>query len=162
MKRILPALAVLAFFAAPLQAAPHHPPKAPPHVSRPLHQPPPPHVHHHAPLHGNVMSKTYHARDCEFYDGKGRIVAFPGPREAERAGFRPCKICEGKEGVATAKRQHRQDRMRHRYLRGDPGSKALHGPSCRSYNDKRSSVRFRSIAEARRHGYHLCPFCGGK
>ncbi len=157
--------------AARLQPAPgvksyHQPAQAPGYhhpapAVRPHHQPPQPPIHHHAVLHGNVMSKVYHARDCDYYNSKGAKTSFASAREAERAGFRACKICEGKEGVATEKK-HRQQQMRHRHLHGNPDTKTLHGPSCKFYNAKSSSERFESFDEARRLGYHPCTLCGGK
>ena len=192
MKRILLALAVLAFTATSAPAAPftgypttppppapvqkpYLPPRpvppavkpapAPMHVPGAMHRPAPaPRAgHHQAALHGNVMSKVYHARDCEYYNIKGKVVEFSSPREAERAGFRACKICEGKEGVATQKKMQRKDKMhRHSNLHGNPGTKTLHGPSCKFYNAKSSSERFESLEQARRHGYTLCTLCGGK
>ena len=120
MKRILLVLAALAFTAAPAMAAPgypppkhpapvvrlHHPPAPPPHLHRP--PPPPPAAYHHqALLHGDVGTATYHARDCEYYRVRGPRAEFNSVREAEEAGYRPCRICEGREGVATAKRHHR-------------------------------------------------------
>ncbi len=109
------------------------------------------------------MSKVYHARDCEYYNSKAKKMEFASAREAERAGFRACKICEGKEGVATQKKQHRREQLHHKaHLHGNPVTKTLHGPSCKFYNSKSSTERFDSLEQARRHGYTLCTVCGGK
>ncbi len=155
--------------AARLQPAPgvksyHQPAQAPGYhhpapAVRPHHQPPQPPIHHHAVLHGNVMSKVYHARDCDYYNSKGAKTSFASAREAERAGFRACKICEGKEGVATGKKQNKASAAQ---LRGNPDSKTLHGPSCKFYNSKGSTETFSSVEQAKKQGYHLCTVCEGK
>ena len=163
----LSALAAVALIVTTAQADSLH--KGPmPRPGRPaVHAPMPPHhpaplpapAHHHKALHGNTLSKIYHASDCEFYNGRGHMVEFASARQAEAAGFRACKICEGREGVAPHK-NFRKASSRH--LHGNPGSKTLHGPSCKFYNAKSSSERFASFDQARRHGYHLCPICKGK
>ena len=132
MKRILFALAALAFAAAPALAAPGYPPpKHPAPVAGPHHPPPPP-PHFHKPpppppasyrtqalLYGDVETATYHARDCQYYRVRGPIAEFGSVREAEEAGYRPCKICKGREG--EARRHHRPPRWKkqpkHRYDR---------------------------------------------
>jgi len=114
-------------------------------------------------LHGNVESKIYHASDCQYYDSKSATAKFATAREAEKAGFRPCKVCEGKEGVATAKRQESQNQPPKRtMLHGNPTTKTLHGPSCRYYDSKAASENFASIEAAKRAGYSICTICEGK
>ncbi len=111
------------------------------------------------PLHGNVSSKVYHASDCEYYNSKGATAEFANAREAEKAGYHACKICEGKEGVATGKKQNKASAAQ---LRGNPDSKTLHGPSCKFYNSKGSTETFSSVEQAKKQGYHLCTVCEGK
>ena len=111
------------------------------------------------PLHGNMASKIYHASDCEYYGSKAATASFATARQAEQAGFRACKVCEGREGVATSKREH-QAAARH--LHGNPSTKTLHGPSCKFYNAKSSSERFASFEQAARMGYKPCTLCDGK
>ena len=107
------------------------------------------------PLHGNTVSKVYHAADCEYYMCKTCSAEFTTASQAEAAGYHACKVCEGKEGVATANRQPRE-------LRGNPDSKTLHGPSCKYFNAKGSSEKFTNMEQALKKGYKLCSICEGK
>ena len=172
-KIFLSALAALALTVTTAQADSLHKVLAPGHGHgkpvmqepvRPHHPAPiPGPMHRHKMLHGNVASKIYHANDCDYYSVKGRTLEFADARQAERAGFRACKFCEGKEGVATAKKEQRRHHDKAGYrLHANPDSKTVHGPSCKFYNARSSSERFASVDQARKHGYHPCVICGGK
>ena len=76
-------------------------------------------------------------------------------REAEAAGYHACKVCEGKEGVATANKQPRM-------LKGNPNTKMLHGPSCKYYDAKGTTEKFSNMDQAVKQGYKLCSICEGK
>ncbi len=102
------------------------------------------------PLHGNTSSKVYHAADCEHYMCKTCTAQFATARQAEAAGFHACRVCEGKEGVATANKQPRT-------LRGNPDSKMLHGPSCKYFNAKDSTEKFTNMDQAVKKGYLYLP-----
>ncbi len=151
-------------YAKPAPAAPHVKPAPvakPAPMAKPAPHAPgilPPGQRH--PLHGNLASKIYHASDCEYYASKGATASFATARQAENAGFRACKVCEGREGVATAKRQHQQAAARR--LHGNPSTKTLHGPSCKFYDARSSNARFTSFEQAARMGYKPCTLCGGK
>ena len=118
---------------------------------------------HHV-LRGNPDSKIYHAYDCQYYDSKSATEEFATAKAAEKAGYRPCKVCEGKEGVATAKRQQSQEQQASKrvMLHGNPTTMTLHGPSCRYYDSKAASENFASIEAAKKAGYSLCTICEGK
>lgn len=47
-------------------------------------------------------------------------------------------------------------------VRGNPGSKVYHLPSCRYYNSKGASKAFSTVEEAKAAGYRPCKTCGGK
>ena len=116
-------------------------------------------------LRGNPDSRIYHAYDCQYYDSKSATVEFATARAAEMAGYRPCKVCEGREGAASAKRQQAQDQPaspRRAALHGNPSSKVVHGPSCKYYGSKAASESFATLEAARKAGYHLCTVCEGK
>ena len=106
-----------------------------------------------APFHGNIESKIYHAPGCEYYSCKKCTQNFSSAREAEAAGYHPCTVCLGKENAAQKKGPE---------LRGNPNSKVVHGPSCKYYEAKNSTVIFRSRKEAEAAGYHLCTVCNGQ
>ena len=116
------------------------------------------------PLHGNPDSKIYHAYDCQYYDSKSATEEFATAKAAEKAGYSPCKVCEGKEGVANAKRQQSQEQQASKrvMLHGNPTTKTLHGPSCRYYDSKAASENFASVEAAKKAGYSLCTICEGK
>ncbi len=107
------------------------------------------------PLHGNTVSKVYHAADCEYYMCKTCSAEFASARQAEAAGYHACKVCEGKEGVATANKQPRM-------LKGNPNTKMLHGPSCKYYDAKGTTEKFSNMEQAVKQGYKLCSICEGK
>ncbi|MBP3731543.1 MAG: hypothetical protein J6I40_08765 [Mailhella sp.] len=107
------------------------------------------------PLHGNSNSKIYHASDCEHYNAKSCTVQFATAAEAEKAGYHACKVCGGKEGVATANKMPRT-------LKGNPNSKMLHGPSCKYYDAKGTTEKFANLDQAIKKGYKLCSVCEGK
>jgi len=44
--------------------------------------------------HGNVQSHIYHRQSCRFFDCKACTAAFKTKEEAERSGYRPCKVCK--------------------------------------------------------------------
>ena len=170
MKRILLSLAFLALAAMPAYAANTKAPvtdffqQQP--VQAPAYRQPAPGIkgyQQYAPLHGNVQSKVFHASDCEYYNSKSATAEFANAREAQKAGYHACKICEGKEGVATAKKQQRMEQGRSGVvLHGNPTSKTLHGPSCKYYNSKSATEQFSSVEQAKRQGYKLCTVCEGK
>ncbi len=115
-------------------------------------------------LHGDPDSKIYHAYDCRHYGSKSATAEFATAKEAEKAGYRPCRICEGKEGAASAKRRQIRDRQepKRAMLSGNPATKYLHGPSCKYYDRKTASESFSSVEAARKAGYRLCTICEGK
>jgi len=45
------------------------------------------------PVHGNVKSRVYHRSSCKDYNCKNCIAVFGSEREAQKAGYRPCKRC---------------------------------------------------------------------
>lgn len=115
------------------------------------------------PLRGNVSSKIYHASDCEYYGSKAATAEFANAREAEKAGYHACKVCEGREGVATTKKQQRQEQGQARVvLHGNPSSKVVHGPSCKYYASKSATENFTSLEHAKKQGYKVCTMCEGK
>ncbi len=155
MKRILLSLAILALTAT---AAPAADAKAPVTFKDFLQQQPTQSTRAHRqqmPLHGNTSSKVYHASDCEHYTCKTCTAEFATAGQAEAAGFHACKVCEGKEGVATANRQPRA-------LKGNPNSRMLHGPSCKHYDAKGTTEKFSDMDQAVKKGYRLCSICRGK
>ena len=107
-----------------------------------------------APLRGNVNSKIYHAADCEHYTCRTCNAVFRTAGDAEKAGYRPCKVCKGKEGVATANKKPR-------VLKGNPTSKILHGPSCDYFDAAGTTQRFSNMDQAIKKGYRLCTLCNG-
>lgn len=109
----------------------------------------------HALLHGNTESKVFHAPDCEHYNCKSCTKTFTSFQQAKAAGYHPCSICGGKEGTIASRKATSG-------LHGNPESKVLHGPSCKYYNAKNSTVVFKSLEEAKRQGYRLCTICNGK
>lgn len=154
MKRILLSLAILALTATAAPAAKQ------PVLDFGLKQPTQSvRAYQQMPLRGNVSSKVYHASDCEYYNSKAATAEFANAREAEKAGYHACKICEGKEGVAASKKENKAASVQ---LRGNPESKTLHGPSCKYYNSKGSTEAFSSVEQAKKQGYHLCTVCEGK
>ena len=115
------------------------------------------------PLLGNPAAKVYHARGCRYYDPKSATVGFADAREAEKAGYRACRICEGKEGTSAAARQPQdQPPSGDAVLRGNPDTGYLHGPSCRFYDSRNATVTYTSAEQAKKDGFRLCPICGGK
>ena len=159
MKRILLSLAILALTATAAPAAKQ------PVVDFDLQQPAQGvrMNKQQMPLRGNVTSKIYHASDCEYYGSKAATAEFANVREAEKAGYHACKVCEGKEGVATTKKQHAREQGQTRVvLHGNPSSKVVHGPSCKYYASKSATENFTSIEQARKQGYKLCTMCEGK
>jgi hypothetical protein len=46
-----------------------------------------------AVYHGNVQSRIYHRQSCRYFDCKACTVVFKSKEEAEKAGYRPCKVC---------------------------------------------------------------------
>ena len=44
---------------------------------------------------GNPASKVYQNAGCQYFNSKGATKEFATPQEAVKAGFRPCKICNG-------------------------------------------------------------------
>ncbi|MBO4368715.1 MAG: hypothetical protein J5803_01245 [Desulfovibrio sp.] len=107
-------------------------------------------------LHGNTESKIYHAFDCEHYNCKTCTQTFTSQRQAESMGYRPCSLCKGQEGYASA--MHSGKKAFH----GNPQSKIVHGPSCKYYNAKGSTEHFTSLEAAKRQGYRVCTLCDGK
>ncbi|MBO4317793.1 MAG: hypothetical protein J5855_05915 [Mailhella sp.] len=57
------------------------------------------------PLHGNTDSKVFHAWDCFHYKCTACTAVFNSAHDAEMAGYHACRVCEGTDGVATAKRE---------------------------------------------------------
>jgi len=43
--------------------------------------------------HGNVQSHIYHREGCRYFDCKACTAAFKTKIEAEKSGYRPCKVC---------------------------------------------------------------------
>lgn len=46
-------------------------------------------------VHGNAYSRIYHNSGCRYYMCKNCTVVFASAAEAQKAGFRACKICGG-------------------------------------------------------------------
>lgn len=44
---------------------------------------------------GNVQSRVYHNATCRYFTCKNCTVVFTSAAEAQKAGFRPCRICKG-------------------------------------------------------------------
>jgi len=44
--------------------------------------------------HGNAQSHIYHRQSCRFFDCKACTVVFKSREEAEKSGYRPCKVCK--------------------------------------------------------------------
>jgi endonuclease YncB( thermonuclease family) len=42
---------------------------------------------------GDIVSRLYHAPECPEYNCKSCIADFKGKRNAERAGYKPCPVC---------------------------------------------------------------------
>jgi hypothetical protein len=47
-----------------------------------------------AVYHGNVQSHIYHRQSCRFFDCKACTAVFKSREEAEKSGYRPCKVCK--------------------------------------------------------------------
>lgn len=43
--------------------------------------------------HGNIQSHIYHRQGCRYFDCKACSAVFKTREEAEKSGFRPCKVC---------------------------------------------------------------------
>ena len=44
---------------------------------------------------GNPASKVYHNSGCRYFNSKGASKTFATQQEAVKAGYRPCKVCNG-------------------------------------------------------------------
>jgi methylphosphotriester-DNA--protein-cysteine methyltransferase len=44
--------------------------------------------------HGNVQSHIYHRQSCRFFDCKACTAVFKSREEAEKSGYRPCRVCK--------------------------------------------------------------------
>lgn len=44
---------------------------------------------------GNPSSKVYHNSGCRYFNSKGASKTFATQQEAVKAGYRPCKVCNG-------------------------------------------------------------------
>lgn len=44
---------------------------------------------------GNPASKVYHNSGCRYFNSKGSSKTFATQQEAVKAGYRPCKVCNG-------------------------------------------------------------------
>ena len=44
---------------------------------------------------GNPASKVYHNAGCRYFNSKGASKTFATSQEAVKAGYRPCKVCNG-------------------------------------------------------------------
>ena len=44
--------------------------------------------------HGNVQSHIYHRQSCRYFDCKACTAVFKSREEAEKSGYRPCKVCK--------------------------------------------------------------------
>lgn len=44
--------------------------------------------------HGNVQSHIYHRQSCRYFDCKACTAVFKSREEAEKLGYRPCKVCK--------------------------------------------------------------------
>jgi methylphosphotriester-DNA--protein-cysteine methyltransferase len=47
-----------------------------------------------AVYHGNVKTHIYHRQSCRFFDCKACTAVFKSREEAEKSGYRPCKVCK--------------------------------------------------------------------
>ncbi len=81
---------------------------------------------------------------------------FVTSRQAEAAGFHACKVCDGKEGVATANKQPRTQKG------SNSNSKMLHCPSCKHHDAKVTTESFTDMYQTVKKGYMLCSICEGK
>ncbi len=50
---------------------------------------------------GNRQSKIYHVSTCRHYSAKGSTEEFKSATEAEKAGYRACKLCGEKNPNKT-------------------------------------------------------------
>lgn len=48
-----------------------------------------------APLSGNPSSKIYHNSSCRYYKCKACTATFATRQDAQKQGYRPCKVCKG-------------------------------------------------------------------
>lgn len=46
-------------------------------------------------VHGNVDSRIYHNARCRYFTCKKCTAVFSSPQEAQKNGYRPCKVCKG-------------------------------------------------------------------
>nr|WP_297045965.1 Ada metal-binding domain-containing protein [uncultured Desulfovibrio sp.] len=44
---------------------------------------------------GNVQSRIYHNAGCRYFNCKNCTMVFKSAGEAQKAGFRACRICKG-------------------------------------------------------------------
>lgn len=45
--------------------------------------------------HGNGASRIYHNSRCKYFTCKKCTIVFLSAQEAQKAGYRPCKVCKG-------------------------------------------------------------------
>lgn len=45
--------------------------------------------------HGNTTSRIYHNAKCKYFNCKKCTVVFKTSTDAQKAGYRPCKVCKG-------------------------------------------------------------------
>ena len=44
-------------------------------------------------IHASTKDQLYHTPECEFYDCPQCTIQFKDAEVAEKAGFKPCKLC---------------------------------------------------------------------
>jgi methylphosphotriester-DNA--protein-cysteine methyltransferase len=58
-----------------------------------------------AAVRGNPKSKVYHLPACKHYNAKGSTVEFKSVTEAQKAGYKPCKICGKTKAEKSSKKK---------------------------------------------------------
>lgn len=53
------------------------------------------------PYSGNKDTKVYHKRGCQYFNCSACTVGFDSAKQAEEAGYTPCKVCIGGQSSTT-------------------------------------------------------------
>lgn len=61
-----------------------------------------------AAIKGNPKSKIYHTSTCKHYNAKGSTKEFKSEAEAQKAGYKACKVC----GKADNKSAGKEDKKK--------------------------------------------------
>lgn len=52
---------------------------------------------HSKPYSANSSTKVYHNKECRYFDCNACTVEFDSVEEAEKAGYKPCRLCGSKD-----------------------------------------------------------------